>query len=220
MRATGPRVPPIPTADRDGGEVVVSVEALFGPTIAERVGRSLLRLHDGWLPSVPADLLRRDVRLTTFSKAKTLTSAAFVKSPGDKSFAAEVYRTGAAQPAELDPQTPALIAEPVRWEDEYRCFCLDGAVRAVSPYLRNGTLAAETDFAATGQELTTASAVAERVLAAAASPRAIVVDVGRIAGRGWAVVEANEPWGSGLYGCERAAAFDVIRAATYRDRRE
>ncbi len=44
--------------------------------------------------------------------------------------------------------------------------------------------------------------------------RAVVLDVGQIAGRGWAVVEANAAWGAGIYGCAPEAALDVIRHAT------
>ncbi|HZF08535.1 MAG TPA: ATP-grasp domain-containing protein [Thermoanaerobaculia bacterium] len=48
-------------------------------------------------------------------------------------------------------------------------------------------------------------------------PAAIVLDVGRIEGRGWAVVEPNGAWGAGLYGCDPREALWVIQAATRRD---
>ena len=214
LRATGPRVPPAPDADRDGGEVVIYVEALFGPAVAAAVGRELLDVPDDWLPSAPRALRSREVRLTTLGGAADGPFPAFVKPPGDKSFAAAVRSAREDLPGELDPATPALVSEPVVWEDEFRCFCLDGRVRAVSPYLRGGRLAEDTEFAADDGELAEAEGFAERVLRETPSPRAVVVDVGRIVDRGWAVVEANAAWGSGLYGCDAAAAFEVIRAAT------
>ena len=42
-------------------------------------------------------------------------------------------------------------------------------------------------------------------------PRTAVLDVGVIAGRGWAVVEQNSAWGSGLYGCDPAEVLTVLR---------
>jgi hypothetical protein len=45
-------------------------------------------------------------------------------------------------------------------------------------------------------------------------PPAVVVDVGQIEGQGWAVVEANAAWGSGLYGCDPIAVLDVLRRAS------
>ncbi len=47
-------------------------------------------------------------------------------------------------------------------------------------------------------------------------PRAAVLDVGVIAGRGWAVVEQNAAWGAGLYGCDPAEVLAVIRHAAVR----
>jgi hypothetical protein len=40
--------------------------------------------------------------------------------------------------------------------------------------------------------------------------------VGVIASRGWAVVEQNAAWGSGIYGCDPAAVLAVLRHAATR----
>jgi ATP-grasp domain, R2K clade family 2 len=45
-------------------------------------------------------------------------------------------------------------------------------------------------------------------------PAATVIDVGIIRGRGWAVVEQNAAWGSGLYGCDPLKVLEVLRSAT------
>ncbi len=44
-------------------------------------------------------------------------------------------------------------------------------------------------------------------------PPAAVIDVGRLAGGGWAVVEANPAWGAGICGCDPAAVLPVLRRA-------
>jgi hypothetical protein len=46
-----------------------------------------------------------------------------------------------------------------------------------------------------------------------AVPPAFVLDVGNIARRGWAVVEANSAWGAGIYGCDPAQVLRVLRRA-------
>ena len=53
-------------------------------------------------------------------------------------------------------------------------------------------------------EMADAEAFVKRVLAdnRVDFPRAVVLDVGVTAGRGWAVVEQNAAWGSGVYGCD------------------
>ncbi|MCC6739503.1 MAG: ATP-grasp domain-containing protein, partial [Planctomycetia bacterium] len=45
-------------------------------------------------------------------------------------------------------------------------------------------------------------------------PRAAALDVGRIRGRGWAVVELNSAWAAGLYGCDPEAVLEVLRHAS------
>lgn len=118
-------------------------------------------------------------------------------------------------PAEFDPQMNVLVAEPVEWEDEFRCFLLDGKVRTVSPYLRSGQLAELDDFLANSDELAAAASFAEFVSADSdvRLPNAIALDVGKIRGRGWAVVEANGAWGAGIYGCDAEHVLDVIQRA-------
>jgi hypothetical protein len=45
----------------------------------------------------------------------------------------------------------------------------------------------------------------------------VVVDVGVIPGRGWAAVELNACWASGVYGCDPAAVLGVLRQAMGRN---
>jgi len=111
--------------------------------------------------------------------------------------------------------TPVLAAEPVRWEVEFRCFVLDRTVRAVSPYWRDGASAEGPD----GEWEDPRTDAAREFAAAAVTdpvvelPPAVVVDVGLVTGRGWAVVEANAAWGSGIYGCDPAEVLAVVRRA-------
>ncbi|MBN9522734.1 ATP-grasp domain-containing protein [bacterium] len=47
-------------------------------------------------------------------------------------------------------------------------------------------------------------------------PRTAVLDIGVIAGRGWAVVEQKSAWGAGIYGCDPAQMLEVIWHAAVR----
>jgi hypothetical protein len=210
-RARGIRLPEI-----DDPEIVVYVEAFYAPTIARMIGRKLLDPPEDWLVKLPYEFARRWIALTTLGEARGLREPTFVKPPNNKSFEAKVYRSGADLPHEFDDEMAVLTAEPVDWEVELRCFCLDGKVMTLSPYLRSGVHARQTDYAASNDELRAATDFAEAVLAAttAMTPPAVVLDVGQIAGRGWAVVEANGAWGSGIYGCDPNAVLDTILHAT------
>lgn len=41
-------------------------------------------------------------------------------------------------------------------------------------------------------------------------PPAVVLDIGKIRDRGWAVVEANTAWGAGIYGCDSTRVLSVL----------
>lgn len=204
----------------DDGQIAVYVEALLGPVVEERLRVRLPEAPDDWLATLPAELTLRSVRTSTLVEAAGHDDPAFVKPPNDKSFEAKVYKFGAELPAEFDPSSPVLVSEPVAFTVEFRCFCLDGRVRTLSPYFRDGRLSRDDGYRATAEEIASARRTAEAAIEASGSrlPAAIVIDVGLIAGRGWAVIEANGAWGSGIYGCDPAEVFDVVSRATI-DRR-
>ena len=142
-----------------------------------------------------------------------------MKPADDKSFPAGVVATAEGLPrlGLLPEETPVLVAEPVAWEAEVRCFVLEREVATFAPYLRDGELArdAEGRWSPPSPADAEALAYARAVLAhpAVPLPPAVVVDVGRVGGRGWAVIEANAAWGSGLYGCDPERVLQVVRRA-------
>ena len=186
----------------------------MGPTLAEQFGLRLPEPPTDWLPGLPDEYRKRWVRLETMGAARRRTEPAFVKPPNDKSFLAKVYR-GDELPADFPDDAPVLAAEVVAWDAEFRCFVLDRTVRTFSVYLRDGELQRESDFRHDAEEERDMTAFVSTLLADGriALPRAAVVDVGVIRGRGWAVVEQNAAWASGLYGCDPEAALDVLRHA-------
>ncbi|WP_146502309.1 ATP-grasp domain-containing protein [Rubinisphaera italica] len=198
--------------------MIIYVESLYAPTIAEMVGRRLLDLPEDWLVKLPYEFRHRDIQLMTLGEARKLSRPRFIKPPNDKSFTAQVYETGANLPLDYENDQAVLVIEPVQWRSEFRCFCLDGNVLTLSPYLRNGVLAKGTNYEATEFEFNQAIEFAEKALSATMSftPRAVVIDVGQIEGQGWSVVEANAAWGSGIYGCNPDLVLDVIRCSTIR----
>jgi hypothetical protein len=114
---------------------------------------------------------------------------------------------------------PVLVSEIVSWEKEFRCFVLDRKVVTFSIYLRDGELQKESGFVSDESEDQELHTFTRRLLEDVRIdfPRAFVLDVGVIRDRGWAVVELNAAWGSGLYGCEEERVLDVIRVAASRE---
>lgn len=198
-------------------EPVLYVEGLFSQTLAQEFGITLCEPPLDWLVRLPDSFRKRHIELTTLGNARKNPDPLFVKPPNEKSFPARVYR-GAELPPEFDDLMPVLTSEIVSWEKEFRCFILDRRVVAVSIYLRAGELQRSAGFAQSDEEVAEAAAFLNQVLAdpRVDLPRGAVVDVGVITGRGWAVIEQNAAWGSGIYGCDPTAVLEVLRVVSHR----
>ncbi|NHZ98450.1 DUF4343 domain-containing protein [Massilia sp. CCM 8734] len=192
-------------------------EALFGPTLAAELGLELLNPAEDWLVRLPFDYRKRAISLSTLGQARKLAAPAFVKPPNDKSFPAAVYR-GADLPTEYDDDMPVLVSEVVTWEKEFRCFILDRTLRTWTVYSRAGHLQRDAGFHSTLEEDAQVQEFIARLLAdpAVDLPAATVVDIGTIAGLGWACVEQNAAWGAGIYGCDPGQVLAVLQRASIR----
>ena len=198
---------------------VIYGEPLFAATVAEALNLSLFEPTLDWLTRVPQGYLNRDVHFMALNEVEHITQPAFIKPADDKCFPAGIYESGAEllRTVDLPKGLPVLVSEPVRWEVEYRCFVCEGQVAAISPYLRDGHLVetASGDWLSPSSEVEEAQEFASNVLEDQATPfpPAAVLDVGKIAGCGWSVVEANPAWSSGIYGCDPSQVLSVLARA-------
>ncbi|MBC7820124.1 MAG: ATP-grasp domain-containing protein [Planctomycetaceae bacterium] len=203
----------VPEEMKSVPEPILYAEALLAPIHATHFGLSLLEPPNEWLPRLPQAYRQRKVILTTLEQARLGEFPSFVKPPNDKSFPPTVCQCPDDLPKEYAEDAPVLVAEVVRWEKEFRCFVLDRELRTFSVYLRNGKLQRDNEFESSAIEDAEVSSFVGALLAdpRVELPRAIVIDVGMIEGRGWAVVELNAAWGSGTYGCDPDVVLDVLR---------
>lgn len=203
----------------DVADVVVYGEPLFCEYVAQELSLALLEPPFDWPAQLPAHLARREITYMTLAEARSIEKTSFVKPAEEKSFPAKVYANGAAIPhlRGISEECTVLVATPVVWEVEFRCFVCEGKVETLSPYIRNGDLAQAEDgsWPSSAQEQEDALAFAQRVLddPAISLPPAVVLDVGLIQEEGWAVVETNAAWASGLCGSSPSAVLRVLRHA-------
>jgi len=210
------------TCDGDALPPAVPEPAVYATTdratrAATALDLALLEPTFDLLTRVPERYLRRRVHFVRFADLSRLAGRAFVKpaDPLDKWFDAGLYSDARdIRTRNRDrPLAPVLVSEPVEWSAEYRYFVLNGSVVASSPYLALGRAVWRS---AKGEAAPGGRAVAEAVCAAlgAACPPALVVDVGRIEDRGWAVVEFNPIWSAGLLAARAECILPALRRAT------
>lgn len=185
--------------------------------IARQLNSILLGCSSEWLPQLPEACLKRKIELQALGNAIELGQRCFMKPALGKSFDAAV-RTGdelATITAHLPPDLLVHVSEVVAWETEYRCFIANRNVVTLSPYRRGATTFSSYANPLTGPGLESEAACefASFVITSAPCPAAFVLDVGIIKGRGWAVVEPNECWGAGIYGCTPSRVLEVLLAA-------
>lgn len=197
-------------------------EAVFARVVAKALNISLSQPPLDWLSHLPSTLVQRHIRYATLREARSQLDPAFIKPAGEKAFTAKIYASGAELPHEptLPDSTPVLVIEPVTWEVEFRCFVLEREPVTISIYKRDGQLARDKDGAWTAlpAELDQALNFARRVLNhhEVTIPPAFVLDVGIIKDRGWAVIEVNPAWASGIYGCDPTKILPVLQRACVR----
>jgi hypothetical protein len=200
-------------------DVAIYGEPLFAHHVAQTFGLRLLEPAVDWLPRLTAEWRGREVRLMNLADARNIRERAFIKPAEEKCFEARVYSDGSElpTPGPLPETLPVLVQEVVEWTLEFRCFVLDGRVVTASPYWRDGQLAKAEDesWRASDAEMQEAILFCERIaqVPGVSIPSAVVVDVGTIRNRGWAVIECNAAWGSGIYGCDPVEVLRVLRRA-------
>ncbi|MFC9964913.1 ATP-grasp domain-containing protein [Nocardia ignorata] len=209
VRLTNWRVP------EDTVATAIYGETMFAEVIAAQLGITLLDAPDDWLPNLPKSLLQRQIQISTLGEARRRTDPVFVKpADGRKGFAGTVYRNGIGLPSPqaCPDDTLVFMAEPVEWRSEFRCFVKDGAVLTMSPYLRNGepARAENGSWRVAPSEVTAVQAFIEKLAVEVPVPPSVVIDIGLIEGRDWAIVEANCAFGAGVYGCDPHKVLEVL----------
>jgi len=186
--------------------------------VANRLDSILVGCSSNWLANLPDKFSKRRIEVLELRDAVGIKERRFIKPALGKSFDAGV-RTGQAliaQASDLPPNLLVHVSEVLEWETEYRCFTTDRDVMTLSPYRKGEARFSSytSPLKGTREELEAASDFARSVLSSVACPPAFVLDVGIIRGRGWAVVEPNECWGAGIYGCSPPKILEVLLAAT------
>ena len=177
----------------------------FSLVLAQKLGLTMVSPPDDLLVHLDKTWLKRDIRLSSLGDLSDKDLPAFIKPAAPKLFRAGTFDEIESLWQEcrgVESDTPVLVSEIVEFVTEARCFILDGEVKTCAIY--EGV--ADADMAAE---------FVGKLAESADLPESCVIDAGLIAGNGWAVVEANASWGSGLNGCDPKQAAECIARASF-----
>lgn len=154
----------------------------------------------------------------TLGQAKLITERKFIKPADDKCFDAKVYDPGTFKPHNLIADDyPVLVSEPVQFDIEYRTFVDGQRVVTWSNYIMYDNVVDPRywDMIPKNEKCPPADVVDGLLYDSNLHDYNLitipsVIDVGRIKGKGWAIIETNQAWASGLYGCDPLEALQVM----------
>lgn len=192
---------------------------IFCEVIAQQMNWKLVAQQFDWLARLPQEFTKRRVDFMTLGEAKSIIEKRFIKPAEHKCFDAKVYAAGEFKPHALIPEDyPVLVSEIVDWDMEYRTFVSMNSTQPVtwSNYLFHGQINEPSLHRMIPGDLIHIEHFMEKLLQYCRQWQELipcVIDVGIIPGKGWAVIETNPAWASGLYGCDPMEALQVMEQA-------
>lgn len=189
----------------------------FCEVISQQMGWTLIANPFDWLAKLPPEYLKRKVDFMTLGEAKKLTETKFIKPADDKVFRAGVYTPGTLIVSEVVPDdTPTLVSEVVEFDLEYRCFVDGKSMVTWSNYVYHEHISDPAYWHTVDlSEEHLPQEFVETLMWEDIKTMPSVVDVGRIKGKGLAIIETNQAWASGIYGCDPSGVLKVIEQACY-----
>ncbi|MGE8432129.1 ATP-grasp domain-containing protein [Chryseobacterium joostei] len=190
--------------------IAVYGEDIYSEIVAEQCNLTLTKPDDNWLAGISEKFTKRKISYTQLKNVVHKENI-FIKCSDFKSFKAGVFDkvTDIKGFDSLDPNSTVFTSEVVEWELEVRCFVLNNEIKTHSTYWRNNSfntnLLSETERNDMFEFFKSFIKQYSSTL-----PNAIVLDFGIIKEKGWALIEANPAWCSGLYACDAEKALEVI----------
>lgn len=190
--------------------IAVYGEDIYSEIVAEQCNLTLTKPKDNWLAGISEEFTKRKIsygQLNDFINEENI----FIKCSDFKSFKAGVYHkvTDIKGFDTIDPSAAVFTSEVVEWELEVRCFVLHHEIKTYSSYWRNNSF--DTNSLSETEKNDMLEFFKKFIEKYSTTlPNAIVLDFGIIKGKGWALIEANPAWCSGLYACDAEKALEVI----------
>lgn len=190
--------------------IAVYGEDIYAEIVADQCGLTLMKPDDNWLSLISEEFTKRKI---SYGQMKDYIDQEnmFIKCSDFKSFKAGVYQkvTDIKGFDTVDLNSTVFTSEVVEWLLEVRCFVLHGEIKTYSSYWRNDAFDMNPLSEREENDMSVFFDLFIRKYASTLPP-AIVLDFGSIKEKGWALIEANPAWCSGLYACNAEKVLEVI----------
>lgn len=198
-------------AEHQNDVVAVYGEDLFTTIAAKQCNLKLLKPADDWLASVPLKYTLRNITYDRFENIQNVQNK-FIKPVDFKFFPAGVYTSVEEIQGynTIDKNIEVFVSDVVSWAIEVRCFVIDRTVQTWSTYIYNGEIELK-DTILENEETEMLNFLNVFLTDKTINlPKSVVIDVGYIPEKGWALIEANPVWSSGVYACNPKKVIETI----------
>ncbi len=191
--------------------IAVYGEDLFTKIVADQCGLELLKPEDDWLSNVPVKYTLRDIQYARFFEIQEAQNK-FIKPVDFKFFPAGVYEN--VQQIQgfnaIDSNIEVFVSDVVHFTIEVRCFVMDRKVQTWSTYVYNDQIQLKDQMSPKEENMMLQFTNDFLSDASIKIPDAVVIDVGFIPEKGWALIEVNPVWSSGVYACNPKKVIETI----------
>lgn len=191
--------------------IAVYGEDLFTTIVAEQCNLKLLKPSDDWLANIPQKYTLRQILYDHFENIQHVRNK-FIKPVDFKFFPAGVYTSVEEIQGykTIDKNIEVFVSDVVNWAIEVRSFVIDRKIQTWSTYIYNEEIELK-DSMLQNEETYMLNFLNEFLADQTIDlPEAVVIDVGYISNKGWALIEANPVWSSGVYACDPKKVIDTI----------
>jgi len=191
--------------------IAVYGEDLFTTIVAEQCELELLKPADDWLANIPVKYTLRNIIYDRFKNIKDVKNK-FIKPVDFKFFPAGVFTSVEEIQGytTIDKNIEVFVSDVVNWSIEVRCFIIDRKVQTWSTYIYNDNIEFKNTMLANEEREMLEFLnrfISDKNIEL---PEAVVIDVGYIPEKGWALIEANPVWSSGVYACNPKRVLETI----------
>lgn len=156
-----------------------------------------------WITKLPRKYLQRSVNQMTVKDARNIPIELFLEFE-DSSIPNLECKNGSEIPSQVNDELNVLASDPIEWDSKYRCFIRNGTVTTSCCYFMNNKFNDPANYKKVdlAYDFYNPAAFVDTISDNVKMPTSIVMDVGIIKNKGWAVISTPSIYDCDIFGCD------------------